>query len=230
MISKTGASCDVEQTVTPIRWRDGRAVGGVVVLRDITRRRRLESELKQADRRKDEFLAMLAHEFRNPLAPISAAASLLSKGLPDAAAVQKTSAVIARQVRHMTSLIDDLLDVSRVTRGLVVLSKAPLAFKAVISEAVEQVRPTIDLRAHALTVHLAPEPLTVCGDKKRLVQVVANLLGNAAKYTPNQGRIVLNVELRGDDIVLTVSDNGIGMSKEFVGRAFHMFAQAERGG
>ena len=196
--------------------------------RDITDRKLAEEKLVEADRRKDEFLAMLAHELRNPLAPISAAAELLGIGTLDAARVRRSSTIIGRQVRHMTRLVDDLLDVSRVTRGLITLERAQVGMRGVVQEAVEQVRPAIEARRQKLSVHLPPSWATVEGDKARLVQVVANVLGNATKYTPETCAIDLRAEVRGDTLVISVRDEGIGMEAELTGRVFDLFAQAAR--
>jgi signal transduction histidine kinase/ActR/RegA family two-component response regulator len=187
-----------------------------------------ERDLRLADQRKDEFLAMLAHELRNPLAPISAAAQLLKLVQLDEARVRQTSDIIARQVDHMTRLVDDLLDVSRVTRGLVTLETEPLDMKRIVSDAVEQVAPLINTRRHHLSLQLPDAAVHVKGDQKRLVQVIANLLNNSSKYTPEGGNIVLCVELEDSQVVLSVADNGIGMEPELVSRVFDLFAQAER--
>ena len=200
----------------------------LAVVLDIAERKQAEERLKEADRRKDEFLAMLAHELRNPLAPISAAAELLQVGQVDASLVAKTSAVIARQVNHLTDLVDDLLDVSRVTRGLATLDKVEVDLKRKVADAVEQVRPLIEARKHRLEVHLPPEPAFALADRKRIVQILVNLLNNAAKYTPEGGNIVLAMEVQESVVQLSVSDNGIGMTPELVARAFELFAQAER--
>jgi signal transduction histidine kinase/ActR/RegA family two-component response regulator len=189
---------------------------------------RAEEELRAADKRKDEFLAMLAHELRNPLAPISAAAQLLKLVHLDEARARHTSDIIGRQVDHMTRLVDDLLDVSRVTRGLVTLDKEPLDIKNIVADAVEQVSPLIDNRGHLLELQLPLESAGVMGDKKRLVQVIANLLNNSAKYTPDGGRITLHLEVWPQEVLLTVTDNGIGMEPDLVLRVFDLFAQAER--
>ncbi|MFP5391096.1 MAG: ATP-binding protein [Gammaproteobacteria bacterium] len=199
-----------------------------IFFRDITKRKAAERELTDANRRKDEFLAMLAHELRNPLAPIGAAADLLSLGSLDAERIRRTSAVIARQVRHMTSLVDDLLDVSRVTRGLVALEKLELDAKRIVHDAIEQVRPMMDARRQHFTLELPPDPAYVCGDHKRLVQVLTNLLGNAAKYTPEGGAIALRMRILDHRVCMAVADNGIGMAPDLVQRAFELFAQAER--
>ncbi|WP_332876959.1 hybrid sensor histidine kinase/response regulator [Massilia sp. S19_KUP03_FR1] len=187
-----------------------------------------ERELRAADQRKDEFLAMLAHELRNPLAPISTGAHLLKLLHSDNAQISQTCAIIARQVDHMTSLVDDLLDVSRVTRGLVSLSSQVLDLRSVVDDAAEQIRPLITARRHRVVIDVPPEPAPVSGDHKRLVQVVANLLGNATKYTPEGGRINLRLVADGAAYLLTISDDGIGMDAQLVKRVFDLFTQAER--
>jgi signal transduction histidine kinase/CheY-like chemotaxis protein len=208
---------------------DGRSARKVALLfKDITERRRIEQELQLANRRKDEFLAMLAHELRNPLAPIGSAADLLRLARLDDARIRQTSEIISRQVAHMTNLIDDLLDVSRVTRGLITLELVTLDVKRIVSDAVEQARPLIEARRHHFTVHMPPESALVLGDQKRLVQVIANLLNNAAKYTPEGGNIALRMEVHDGQVKLAVADNGIGMPPELVNQAFELFAQAER--
>ena len=201
-------------------------ISGIVY--DITERKKAEEELRKEGRRKDEFLAMLAHELRNPLAPIGAAAGLLKMGRLDEKRLRQTSDVIHRQVSHMTNLIDDLLDVSRVTRGLVQLSMIELDAKTIIADAIEQARPLIEAHAHHLEVHLAPEAAFLMGDHKRLVQVFTNLLNNAAKYTPRGGRIQLIMEVGAHHIRFLVCDNGIGMSPDLLTRVFDLFSQAKR--
>ena len=193
-----------------------------------TARSQAERELRAADQRKDEFLAMLAHELRNPLAPISTGAHLLKLLHSDNAQITQTCAIIARQVEHMTSLVDDLLDVSRVTRGLVSLSTQVLDLRSVIDDAAEQIRPLIGARRHKVVLDLPPGPAHVKGDHKRLVQVVANLLGNATKYTPEGGHIELQLKQDGEHWLLNVSDDGIGMDARLVERVFDLFTQAER--
>lgn len=195
---------------------------------DIHEHRLTQEALRESDKRKDEFLAMLAHELRNPLAPISSAASLLLTNGSNQAQVQRISAVISRQARHMTGLIEDLLDVSRVTRGHITLEKEPATLQAFVSEAIEQIRPSAEARHHNLTVEMSSPGAQVCGDKKRLVQVLANLLSNAVRYTPDGGEIVLRSEVQDNQVILTVYDNGIGMSPDLTERAFELFVQGER--
>ncbi|MEZ2354851.1 ATP-binding protein [Caballeronia sp. RCC_10] len=203
--------------------------GGIAsFFRDITDRKETEQKLRAADQRKDEFLAMLAHELRNPLAPISAAAELLTISRLDEAQVRHSSAIISRQVAHMTRLVNDLLDVSRVTSGLVTLARAPVDTQTVITEAIEQVRPLMQVRNQQLSVHVPSQAAIVLGDKARLIQVVANLLHNATKYTPDGRRIEICADAEGGELVITVRDEGIGMERELTARAFDLFAQAER--
>ena len=214
-------------------WNEIRAFptqdGGIAVFfREITDRKLAEEALRSADQRKDEFLAMLAHELRNPLAPISAAAMLLDMGTLNETRVRQSSAIIGRQVRHMTRLVDDLLDVSRVTRGLIELERGPLDIRAIVDEAVEQVRPQLTARRQRLTLDLPHQPLVVVGDRARLVQVLSNLLGNAVKYSHDEGAIELGAQVVDGRLELAVSDEGIGMERELLERAFDLFAQAKR--
>ena len=195
----------------------------------MTEQEALIAALRQADQRKDEFLAMLAHELRNPLAPIVSAATMLSNFNLDPAMVQRASEIVARQAGHMTSLIDDLLDVSRVTRGKVELELRELEFKDVIADAVEQVRPLIEKHRHRLTVDLPPARAIVVGDRKRLVQVMTNLLSNAAKYTLEGGHIEVRLTTDGGALAVDIRDDGIGMSPDLIASAFDLFAQGARG-
>jgi len=212
----------------PIHNEAGKIIRWMGTCTDIHDQKIAEERLKEADVRKDEFLAMLAHELRNPLAPISAAAQLLQIMAIDESRVRQTSQIIGRQVHHLTSLVDDLLDVSRVTRGLVELDRARVDIGQVVAEAIEQVTPLVRARHHHLGVQLPPDAPLVLGDRKRLIQVIVNLLNNAAKYTPEGGRLLLQTEVRGAHVLIEVTDNGIGMAPELVARAFDMFAQAER--
>jgi PAS domain S-box-containing protein len=212
----------------PVRGDTGKIIRWMGTCTDIHDQKLAEESLREADVRKDEFLAMLAHELRNPLAPISAAAQFLQMGALDEARVRQTSQIIGRQVHHLTSLVDDLLDVSRVTRGLVELDNARIDIGRVVADAVEQVTPLIRTRHHRLDLHLTPETPLVIGDQKRLVQVVVNLLNNAAKYTREGGQLLLETEVSNAHVLIRVVDNGIGMTPELVARAFDLFAQAER--
>jgi signal transduction histidine kinase len=191
-------------------------------------RRAAEARLRDADRRKDEFLAMLAHELRNPLAPISMAAQVLKTGNATAQRVQQTCAIIDRQIAHMTSLLDDLLDVSRVTGGMVTLAQEMHDMRAIARDAIEQARPLIMARQHHLKVELASEPVLVCGDSTRLVQIITNLLNNATKYTSQGGEISLRMDVEPEHVDMTVRDNGIGIDGELLPHVFDLFIQGER--
>jgi signal transduction histidine kinase len=183
------------------------------------------SALQEADRRKDEFLAMLAHELRNPLAPIRTAVELLRlKELPPAQRARARE-VIERQVEHLVRLIDDLLDVSRITRGMISLDREPILIGAIVARAVETVRPAIDTRRHDLVLDLPEDLITVEGDKTRLTQVIANILHNAAKFTDTGGRIVLKASRDGQHAVISVRDSGIGIDQDAVTKIFELFAQ-----
>ncbi|MCC6070134.1 ATP-binding protein [Massilia sp. GCM10020059] len=224
-------SCLIVNDSKPRRWRPDE----IELVEDVAHRMwnaveraRAELALVQADRRKDQFLAMLAHELRNPLAPISSAAELLKLGTLDTERVRSTGALIARQVGHMTGLVDDLLDVSRVTSGMAVIQDEEVDIKRVLADAMEQVRPLMEARKHRCVVQTAPGSVAVGGDYKRLVQVVANLLHNAAKYTPEHGRIEVALEAGDDHATLKVSDNGVGISPELLPSVFELFSQAER--
>ena len=192
------------------------------------RLRESEEALRTADRRKDEFLAMLAHELRNPLAPIRTAVQLMRfRELPDEQR-ERARDVIERQVDQLVRLIDDLMDVSRITRGTIALQRESLDLTAVIARAVETTRPLIDARQQDLAVELPRHGLKVEGDAARLAQVLGNVLNNAAKYTPEGGRIRLRLHSEEGDAVITVSDNGIGIPQEMLAKVFDLFTQVNR--
>ncbi|MEA2691566.1 MAG: hypothetical protein QOJ16_953 [Acidobacteriota bacterium] len=201
---------------------------------DVTERRLLEEELRQgsaellaADRHKDEFLAILAHELRNPLAPIRNAVEVMrGAGLPDPA-LRQAREIVDRQVRQLARLVDDLLDVSRIRRGIMELRREWVDLSAVLAGAVEASRPLIERRGHRLLVTAPPGPLWLEADPVRLEQVIANLLNNAAKYTPPGGQIWLEVEAAGPQVALTVRDTGIGFPHGVESRFFEPFVQGE---
>ncbi len=189
---------------------------------------RLTRALQAADRKKDAFLAMLGHELRNPLAPISAGAELLRRLPVEDPRVVRTSEIISRQVGQMTKIVSDLLDVSRVTRGLITLDKRPVDIAEVVSAAVEQARPLIESRKHSVAVVLPPERVVVSGDPARLVQVVGNLLTNAAKYTDEGGHIEVLVQGTPGVAEVIVRDNGVGIDAELMPEIFDLFTQGSR--
>jgi signal transduction histidine kinase/CheY-like chemotaxis protein len=185
-------------------------------------------ELEEGSHRKDEFLAMLAHELRNPLAGISTAAELLKLGRGSQARIAQTADVIGRQVRHMTKLVDDLLDVSRVTRGLVMIDKQPVDLKEALRGAVEQVHATIDAKRQRLSMHVPEGEVSVCGDRIRLTQVISNLVGNASKYSPEGRAIGVELRLLPTTVELEIEDEGQGIDPGLLPHVFDLFVQAER--
>jgi len=205
----------------------GRAVRSFGVSLDVTERKLAEQALQEADRKKDRFIATLAHELRNPLAPIRNAVQLLRKGGHDDPQVVWVRDVIDRQVTQMARLLEDLLDVSRLTRGEFALRRQRLSLAAVIEQALEIAQPLIDEHGHVLALELPAAALHVDGDLTRLAQVFSNLLINAAKYTPGGGRIGLTMAAVGDEVEVRVSDNGIGISAEQMPRLFEMFRQGD---
>ena len=211
----------------PVRNEEGVIVRWMGTCTDIQEQKRAQEELLANSRRKDDFLAMLAHELRNPLAPISTAAHLLKAAPWDEKNVARSADIVTRQVRHMTELVDDLLDVSRVTRGLVELERAPVELKAVLGSAIEQVRPLIEARGHQLTTRMTSGDVYVLGDRTRLVQVMSNLLNNAAKYTPVNGSLSLSVAV-GELVEVRVADNGMGIDAQLLPHVFDLFTQGER--
>jgi PAS domain S-box-containing protein len=212
----------------PIPGPGGEAdlVGGVAF--DITEMKRAEQALREADRRKDEFLAMLAHELRNPLAPIRNAVQAMAMLLPADANLRRARNMVERQVLHLTRLVDDLLDVSRVTRGKIMLHKAPLLVADLVGHAVEAIRPLVEARKHGLTVSLSHRTLCLEGDATRLTQVLDNLLANAAKYQDNGGHIWLSACREGGEVVFRVRDRGLGIPRDKLSEVFELFAQVDR--
>lgn len=190
-------------------------------------RRNAEEALLSADHRKDEFLATLAHELRNPLAPLSTGLAILGMAGNDAAASQRARDIMGRQLKQMVRLVDDLLDVSRITTGKLAIKKEWVKLQSVVQDAVETVRPFIELHEHALIVDLPSETVVLDADATRLAQVFSNLLNNAAKYTPTGGRILFRAVLEDRQIVIRVADSGIGISADMLPRVFEMFTQAD---
>jgi signal transduction histidine kinase len=194
---------------------------------EIVERQRAEEELRKADRRKSEFLAMLAHELRNPLAPIRNAVEILRRSGGDQQKINPVTEMMQRQVGQMVRLVDDLLDVSRINRGEIELRREPVELASIVHNAVEAVRPLCQSLDHELTVTLPPQPMYVIADPGRLAQVVGNLLNNACKYTEKGGRIRLSVEREGKQALIRVQDTGIGIAAEQLPRVFEMFMQAD---
>ncbi|MBC7955318.1 MAG: PAS domain S-box protein [Cytophagales bacterium] len=215
--------------VAPLRDATGKIVHWFGTNTDVSPLKKAEAELREADRRKDEFLAMLAHELRNPLAPIRNAAEILRRHQGSDERVAKASEIIARQVTHMSGLLNDLLDVSRVTRGVISLDKERVDMAVAIANAVEQVRPLIEAKGHRLSLENCQLGTYVFASPLRLTQVIANLLDNAAKYSPPHSAITIDVTRSSDNVVVSVSDAGIGISADLLPRVFEPFSQAQRG-
>lgn len=236
LLSRSGAETSIDDTAAPIRADTGELVGTVLVFRDVSRKREEEREsvrlfaqieaarkdAVQANRAKDEFLAMLGHELRNPLAPIVTALQLMK--LKGADVFEKERTIVERQVRHVVTLVDDLLDVSRITRGKVELSREPVELLSIIDKALELAGPLIEQRQHEVSVSVSRE-LRVSGDLVRLSQVFSNLLTNAAKYTPPRGHIWISAQQSGDEVTVTVKDDGAGIDPELAPRIFDLFVQ-----
>jgi PAS domain S-box-containing protein len=201
-----------------------RMIGSAI---DVTNRRNTEEALRDADRRKDEFLATLAHELRNPLAPLRTSLHILRMDVGEADR-HRLHAVMERQVTQLVRLVDDLLEVSRITRGKIALHKERVAVADIVDQAVETSRPLLDSAHHQLALDLPPEPLHLDADPVRVAQVLSNLLNNAAKYTEPGGRIVLSARREGDDVVLRVQDNGAGIPPDQIAHVFDLFSQADR--
>ncbi len=211
----------------PLRDPDGAPRGAISAFVDITRLKQAEAALRLADRRKDEFLALLSHELRNPLAPILASARLLEQRRDPEA--EHDVQVIVRQVKHLARLVDDLLDVTRVARGMVTLVKNRLELATVVARAVEAITPLVGERRHRLEVSVPAIGLEVDGDEVRLTQVINNLLMNAAHFTPPGGTIAVSAAREGDDVVLRVRDTGMGIDSTLLPYVFETFVQGARG-
>jgi PAS domain S-box-containing protein len=214
--------------VSPVQDEQGQVTRWFGTNTDISEQLAAEEALRTADRRKNEFLAMLAHELRNPLAPIRNAAQVLKLAGSTDARQQWAREVIERQIQHLTRLVDDLLDVSRITRGKVAIQREPLELSTILNRALETSRPLIDARRHHLTLSYPAERLWVEGDLTRLVQVVGNLLNNAAKYTDEGGHLWLEATREGGEAEVRVRDNGMGLSADLLPHVFDLFTQAER--
>lgn len=213
--------------ITALHDTEGKLAGFAKVTRDITDRQRLEA-LTQTTREMTEFLAMLSHELRNPLAPIRNAVAVLEMQASEDPTVKWSREVISRQTAHMSRLVDDLLDVSRITSGKIVLAREPMDLRPLVAHAFEAALPQTAERNHVLNVSLPEHPVVINGDPTRLTQVVTNLISNAIKYTPPGGRISLTLRTEGKNAILQVSDSGVGLRQDQLERVFELFAQGER--
>ncbi len=227
-VRKDGSKVDVSLSISPIETDAGRIIGASSIARDITESKRLHQQLQEADRRKDEFLAILAHELRNPLAPMSNALQIVRLAGANRAAAEQAGIVMERQLQQMVRLIDDLMDVSRITRNRLKLRPERVELGTVLRNVVDTARPVVEAASHELTLTLPDEPVYVDADVARLNQVFSNLLNNAAKYTERRGRIWVTLERQGNQAVVRVKDTGVGISAEHLPHIFEMYSQVER--
>jgi len=229
-LTKSGRIIDVSITVSPVRNKAGEIVGASKIARDITDRKLAEEARRDADKRKDEFLAMLGHELRNPLAAIrNAIVNCREEAENTPSACLWSQQVIDRQSAHLAKIVDDLLDVARITRGKIELRKVETDVVPVIGQAIEVVRSQLELKQHDLQIDIPPDAqFFVMADPTRLDQIFINLLNNAIKYTPPGGRITVSANRQGSDVVIQFKDNGIGISEEMMPRIFDIFSQGER--
>ncbi|HSK76004.1 MAG TPA: ATP-binding protein [Thermoanaerobaculia bacterium] len=235
LISRDGGEIPIDDCAAPIRDEEGRLHGVVMVFHDVVERRKLERELTlraerlaEADRRKDEFLAMLAHELRNPLAPIRNGLYLMASPGASPAALERAREMMERQVQHLVRLVDDLLDISRITRGKVQLHKEPVDVVLLVRRAGEAVRPQMEAKGHLFEVTEPTEPVVLEADPTRLDQILANLLNNAVKFTDPGGSIELSARVVGGEVLISVRDTGIGIEPELLSQIFEPFLQGNQ--
>ena len=233
LLTRDGRAVPIADSAAPIIGEDGSVVGVVLVFHDVSERAAMEMELRrqgqaliEADRRKNEFLAMLAHELRNPLAPMRNAATLLESGKCDAAMLQRMGQMMVRQIGLLTRMVDDLLDVARITRGKIELRPAPTSLHEVVERALETSRPALE--RHELVVETPGEDVPMLADLARMAQAVSNVLLNAGKFTPPGGRIVLHAGCADGLARVAVHDQGMGMSPELLATVFELFTQGEQ--
>jgi len=225
---KSGREHPVLLTLSKLTDTEGKTVAIATIAKDISAQKKAEANAREAVRRRDHFLAMLSHELRNPLGAVLNGTYLLEKPDLDREAVRRAAKTVQRQGRQMARLLDDLLDVSRVTHGKIELRETVLDLNTLVSESIQAVQSLIDQKGHRLHVELEKEPLVVCGDRTRLLQIQQNLLANAAKYTPPGGRIRLTLKRENDQAVLRVRDNGAGIPPEMLQSIFELFVQTPR--
>jgi len=227
-IAKDGTRLEVSLTISPIRDGKGTIIGASKIARDITQRRRNERLLREADRQKDEFLATLAHELRNPLAPICAAAELLKHAKTLEPELRAATTILDRQARHMRHLVDDLLDMSRITSGRIRLQPEPIELAELLQGVLATYRQSAETTRHRLTLTTAASPVYVGGDRVRLTQIFTNILQNAVKYTPPGGQVEITLRREGLQAIVSVRDNGVGIPTEMLEYVFEPFAQLDR--
>lgn len=227
LIDRHGGERPIEDSAAPIKDEEGKLLGVILVFHDVTQQRYAERELRNANQRKDEFLATLAHELRNPLAPIRNSLEILKQFDGSSEIVRGAHATMDRQLRQMVRLVDDLLDVSRISRGKLELRRQQVDLSSILSHSLETCRPLADCAGHRVTVTLPDNPAFVDADSVRLSQVFANLLNNACKFTEPGGHVELQARKVGNDVVVSVEDNGAGIPQENLESIFAMFSQVD---
>ena len=228
IVRRDGVVLFVQNDVEPLYDDDGRVIGCVSVIVDFTARKQVEDLLRETGQRKDEFLATLSHELRNPLAPLRNALELIRRSPEDSMLVGRGREIMERQLNQLVRLTDDLLDMSRISRNRVGLRRERVDLRTALVASIETTQPLIDAAGHSLEVALPGKPLWVFADSTRLSQAFGNLLNNAAKYTDRGGRLSLRAELHGDHVVVTVTDTGIGIDPNLLPQIFDMFFQADQ--
>jgi two-component system, chemotaxis family, CheB/CheR fusion protein len=226
-VRKDGSHVDISLTVSPVKSADGTIVGASKIARDITERKRMESQLLEADRQKDNFIAILAHELRNPLSPIRNAVKILEIERPDDHDLLTYCDLIDKEAMQINRLLDDLLDISRIATGKLSFQKEPIDIATTVNAAVETSRPMINEAGHNLRISFPAQSLTVEADPMRLAQVFSNLLNNASKFTESGGDILVDVERQDGHAIVRIKDSGIGMSPELLRKVFDMFFQGD---
>jgi PAS domain S-box-containing protein len=227
-VAKDGRRIDLSLTVSPIRDAEGHIIGASKIARDVTEQKRAVKALEQANRSKGDFLALLAHELRNPLAPLRNGLEVMRLAAGDPDTLARSWAMMDRQLSHMVRLIDDLLDVSRIDRDKMELRRSRVLLADVVSSALETARPAIEAAGHELTISLPSQPVPLDADLTRLAQVFANLLNNSAKYSERGGHIWLTATREGDQVSVAVRDTGIGIPAHAMPTLFDMFSQVDR--
>ena len=227
-VSKHGRRINISLTVSPVRDGSGRIVGASKVARDITDRKLREESLREANLRKDQFIALLAHELRNPLAPLRNGLQVMRQASGNLSIIAEARDMMERQLGHMVRLIDDLLDIARISQNKMELRRTRLLLTDIVRSAVETARPAIEAAGHELSISLPLEPVHLDADFTRLAQVFSNLLTNSAKYTERGGHIWISAERRGGEVIVVVRDNGIGIPEASLPRIFDMFSQVDR--
>jgi PAS domain S-box-containing protein len=224
---RDGSRLDISSTLSPIRDANNKILGASTIARDISQRKRAEEALREADRRKSEFLAMLAHELRNPLAPIGNALQVLRVAEGDKEVARSALQMIERQLGQLVRLVNDLFDMTGISLGKVALHSRPIELAVVVNQTVEAARPQYEDAGHDLVITLPADPVMLNGDPIRLAQVVGNLLDNARKFSERGGRVELTAEREGPQVVIRVRDHGIGIAADQLDRVFEMFTQAD---